>query len=289
MAEFVPPYFGSIGKTTKDLLKKPFEIKTELKTINKSENGVKLESSFGGETSWNGVLKGSCNVREKVDIEGEVKTVGELTGKVSSKTVVPGLEIALSGKSKNKEIKLDTKYAQPFYAVSGDITHLLTSTTPKITGSGMIGFDGLSVGVSGVIDPSDDNVIVDYNCGAEYSQDDLTVSLFTENQGGVITASYWQRLSGDCDLGVSLKMDPETGDEMKETQHVLTVASKYKLDAATNVAIKGNTSGIVCASIQHVLSNPNLKLVLGASFDATKSSNVLAADKFGISCTFGDF
>jgi len=289
MGEFVPPQFANLGKKTKDLLKKKFEIKTELKTINKAENGVKLESSFGGESSWNGVLKGSCNCSDKVDVEGEVKTVGELSGKVSSKNIAPGLEVALSGKSKNQEIKLDTKYAQPFYALSGDVTYLLNNTTPKITGSGMIGFDGLSVGLSGVIDPSDENVLVDYNCGAEYTQDDLTVSLFTENQGGVITASYWQRISGDCDLGVSLKMDPETGDEMKESQHVLTVASQYKLDSTTDVAIKGNTLGTVCASIEHVLSNPNLKLVLGASFDATKSTNVLAADKFGISCTFGDF
>jgi len=290
MADWIPPYYSNLGKKVKDLIKKKFDTKNELKTINKSANGVQLESSFGGDTSLSGVAKGkydsSC---KKFSLEGEFKTVGEVNGKISSKTLSPGLEVALSGKSLKTEAKLDCKYAKPFYAIAGDVTHFIDKGQTLLNGSSMIGFDGLSVGISGQVEPSSEDVLTDYNCGAEYTQSDLTVSLFTEKKGSVITASYWQKISGDCNLGVSLKMDPDVANEMKEGQHVLTVAAQYQLDSATGVAIKGDTSGEVCGSIEHVLKNPSLKLGIGASFDSKKTTNLFAADKFGISCTFGDF
>jgi len=136
---------------------------------------------------------------------------------------------------------------------------------------------------------SSENVLTNYNCGAEYTQDDLTVSLFTQKKGTVIVASYYQNISGDCNLGASLKMDPDVINEMSDEKHILTVGVDYKLDSATDVALKGDTSGVVGANIQHVLSNPCLKLDIGASFDTKKTTNVLAANKFGIACTFGDF
>jgi len=136
---------------------------------------------------------------------------------------------------------------------------------------------------------SSEDILTNYNCGAEYTQDDLTVSLFTQKKGSVIVASYYQNISGDCNLGASLKMDPDVANEMSDEKHILTVGVDYKLDSATDVAFKGDTSGVVGANIKHVLSNPCLKLDIGASFDTKKTTNVLAANKFGIACTFGDF
>jgi len=289
MADFTPPQYAKLGKKVKDLLGKTFEIKNELKTINKSANGVKLESSFGGDTAVTGCAKGTYTKGKCCEVEGEFKTAGEVNAKVTAKSLAPGLEVSLTGKSKKTLVTAAAKYAQPFYAIAADIAHTISSQKTLLNGSAMIGFDGLSVGLSGQIDALSDDKLTDYNCGAEYSQDDLTVSLFTQKQGSVITASYWQKISGDCSLGASLKMDPDVANEMKEGQHILTVGAKYKLDSATDIAVKGDTSGVVCANIEHVLSNPSLKLGIGASFDSTKSENVLAADKFGISCTFGDF
>jgi len=297
MADWIPPYYGKLGKKVKDLLGKTFDIKNELKTINKSANGVKLESSFGGDSDVSGQAKGTYT-QGKYELEGQFRTVGELSGKVVAKGLVPGLEASLQygltnakGSKTNAKktlIKLETKYSQPFYSVAANVAHNLSKSQTLLNGSAMIGFDGLSVGVSGQFDAGNQEV-KDYNCGAEYTQDDLTVSLFTKNTGSVITASYWQKISGDCSLGASLKMDPEENSEMKFAQHTLTVGAKYKLDSATDVAIKGDTSGVVNANIEHVLTNPSLKLGIGASFNSKKPDNVLAADKFGICCTFGDF
>jgi len=290
MADWIPPYYSKLGKSVADLFKKKFEIKNELKVINKSQNGVTLESSFGGDTSMNGVVKGTY-AKAGNEFEGTFKTVGEVNAKIVAKKLTPGLEASLSGESKKSLIKLEAKYAQPFYATAWDLSHTLDNQKTLLNGSLTIGFDGLSVGVNGQVEPmSSENVITNYNCGAEYTQDDLTVSLFTEKKGSVIVASYYQNISGDCNLGAQLKMDPDVvNDEMSDEKHVLTVGVDYKLDSVTDVALKGDTSGVVGANIRHVLSNPSLKLDIGASFDTKKTTNVLAANKFGIACTFGDF
>lgn len=285
MSDWIPPYYNKLGTKVNDLFKKKFEIKNELKTINKSANGVELESSFGGETSVNGKVKGKYK-KPDYEFEGEFQTEGDvnLTGK--AKGLVDGLEISLSCLAKKQKVGVTAKYCQPFYSTVFNASHVKKNNKTLMDGSFMIGFDGLSVGVKGEIDVRSDDILTDYNCGAEYTQDDLTVSLFTEKKASVITASYWQKISRDCNLGVSLRMDP---DDDQGGEHVLTVGSDYQLDSATNVAFKGNTAGVLQANVEHVLNNPCLKLGIGASFDSTKTTNVLAADKFGISCTFGDF
>lgn len=289
MSDFVPPYYAKLGKSVKDFFGKKFDIKNELKTINKSANGVKLESSFGGDTSLSGKCKGTYNFGD-CSVEGEFLTVGQINGKFVKKKLVPGLEVSVSGKSKKNLVTLSSKYAQPFYALSADVNYDLCKGAATLDGSAMIGFDGLSVGVSAKVNPGAEDKLSDYNCGAEYTQDDLTLSLVTANCGNVITASYWQKLSGICSVGASLKMDPVTETATASEQYVLTVGTKYKLDSTTEVSVKGDTGGVVYSNIEHVLSNPNLKLVIGAKFDSNKSGNcVVAPDAFGISCTFGDF
>lgn len=291
MSDFVPPYYGKLGKSVFDFFNKKFSIKNELKTINKSKNGVTLESSFGGDTSLNGKCKATYKCASSAtEIEGEFLTAGELNGKVVKKNVVPGLEVSLSGKTKKSLVTLSGKYAQQFYALQADANYNVAKADTTINGSAMIGWDGLSVGVSTKLNPGNEELLSDYNCGAEYTQDDLTLSLLTESCGNVIVASYWQKLSGDCSVGASLKMDPVTEKATPAEQYVLTVGTKYKLDSQTEVSVKGDTGGAVHTKIQHVLSNPNLKLEIGAKFDSNKSGNcVVAPDAFGIACTFGDF
>jgi len=290
-SEWIPPHYKNLGKKVKDLLGKTFTIKNEIKTINKSPNGVKLETSFGGDKDISGTVKGSCKVAGNYDLEGVFMTKGEVNVKAAAKKLKPGLELTLQGKSLKQQVIFDAKFAQPFYACATAITHTIDSQKTVLDGSLMIGFDGLSVGFSGQVDVLAKEQVTDYNCGAEFTDEDLTVSLFTEKTGNVITASYWQKISGACNLGASLKMDPDVskGDTNSKPQHILTVGTQYKLDANTDIAIKGDTAGVVCANIDHVLASPAVKLGIGASFDSNKTSNLLAADKFGICCTFGDF
>jgi len=289
MSDWIPPYYNKLGKKVKDLLGKKFEIKSELKTVNKSANGVTLDTSLNS----TGPLSGTCKGTYKpgcYELEGVFKTTAEVNLKATSKKLLPGLEVSLQGKSKKQQVLLDAKYAQPFYAGAATITTNVNDYKTVLDGSLMIGFDGLSVGVSGKVDVLAEEKLTDYNCGAEYSQDDLTLSLFTEKLGSKITASYWQKLSGDCSLAASLKMDPDCLQDGKGAEHCLTVGVDYRLDSATKLAAKANTSGIVSTNIEHVLSNPRLKIAIGASFDSKKCSGSNAsADKFGVACTFGDF
>jgi len=289
MADWIPPYYNKLGKKVKDLLGKKFEIKNELKTINKSANGVTLESSFNGDGAVSGASKGTYKPG-CYELEGVFKTANEVNLKVASKKLAPGLEVSLQGKSKKQQVILDAKYAQPFYAGSATVTTNVKDYKTTINGSFMIGFDGLSVGINGVVDVSADDKLKDYNCGAEYTQDDLTISLFTQSLGSKITASYWQKLSGDCNLAASLQMDPDALEDGKGAAHCLTVGVEHKLDSATMLAAKMNTCGTVNTNIEHILSNPAVKLSIGASFDAKKASaSCITPDQFGIACTLGDF
>jgi len=282
MSDWIPPHLSKLGKKVKDLLNKTFEIKNELKTVNKSANGVTLESSFNADTDVTGTSKGTIK-KDCCECEGVFKTAGEVNLKVTTKKLSPGLEVSLQGKSKKHQVILNAKYAQPFYATSATLTHNLDSNT-LLDGELMLGYDGLSVGVSGQLDVLSDEKLTDYNCGAEFTQKDLTLSFFTQN-AGKITASYWQKLSDDCCLGASLNMDPNS----TEDPNCLTVGVDYKLDPATMLAVKGDTNGIVCTKIEHVLTSPSLKIGIGASFDSKKATNLLAAESFGIACTLGDF
>jgi len=288
MADFIPPYYNKLGKKVKDLLCKKFEIKNELKTINKSANGVTLESSFNAD----GAVSGASKATYKpgcYELEGVFKTANEVNLKAASKKLMPGLEVSLAGKSKKHQVVLDAKYAQPFYAGSATVTTNMLDYKTIVDGSFMIGFDGLSVGVSGKVDVLSEEKLTDYNCGAEYTQDDLTISLFTENMGNKITAAYWQKLSGDCSLGAALKMDPDALDDGKAAAHCLTVGVDYQVDSATMLAAKMNTCGTVFTNVEHVLSNPCAKLSIGASFDSKNLGTSCSPDKFGIACTLGDF
>jgi len=290
-SEWIPPHYKNLGKKVKDLLGSTFDIKNEFKVINKSPNGVKLETAFGGDSDISGTVKGTCKAAGSYDLEAVFKTAGEVNVKASAKELKPGLALQLQGKSSKNQVIFDAKYAQPFCAGSTAITHTLSDKKTLLDGSFMIGFDGLSVGVSGRMDVSAKEPVKDYNCGAEYTDEGLTVSLFTEKTGNIITASYWQKISGACDLGASLRMDPTdaANTNAKQPQHVLTVGTQYVLDDKTTLAVKGDTAGVVCTNIEHVLSSPAVKLGIGASFDSKKASNLLAADKFGVCCTFGDF
>jgi len=287
MSDWIPPYFSKLGKKVTDLLGDKFTTDNEIKTINKSENGMTLESSFNGDTAVTGTSKITFK-KECCEVEGVFKTAGEVNLKATTKKLQPGLEVSVQGKSKKQQLILNAKYAQPFYATCFSLTHNLDAST-LVDANLMLGFDGLSVGISGQLDALSDQKLTDYNCGAEYTQSDLTVSLYTQNLGNKIVASYWQKLSGACCLGASLKMDPDCTEDGKEGNHCLTVGVDYKLDSATTLAVKGDTNGTVCTKIEHILSNPRLKLGIGASFDSKKTTNVLTADSFGVSCTFGEF
>jgi len=75
----MPIQWADFGKKTKDLLTKKYDFKNELKTVNKTSDGVSIETGCCGTTAQ-GFMKFSCK-REFGSIEAEVSSNAEVGDK----------------------------------------------------------------------------------------------------------------------------------------------------------------------------------------------------------------
>lgn len=291
-ANYQPPLYSKVGKKVRDLLGKNFSTKNELKVKNKSAGGLELEALFGGCDDLTGQFKG-VKKNKCYEFEGSIKTSGECSGKAVAKKLMDGLEGTLNGKygGKKNEVSLKADYrADSYYALSLDVNHSLCNSKTLATLSCVIGSDfapngGINVGIIGKLDPLGSTPLVDANCIAEYSQADFSAHCSTEKMGDVINAAYWQKISGACAVAASIRMD---SGETSEMEHVLTLGAEYAACSDTDFYVKFNTDGVLSGNIEHVLSDPKLKVNVGANFDSNKEF-LNSCNNFGIAVTLGDF
>jgi len=281
---FVPPQFKDFGKKVNDLLSKQFDFKNEFKTVNKSSNGVAIETSANQGKDG---LAGNCKINHKdKELGGEVEfnvstagNAGATNAKITFNKLISNGKVSISGNA-NPSATLETTYAKDFFA---GILKASSNFSGKqsLNASGALGFDGVAVGGAAVCCLASGS-IKDYNFGAEYSQKDLTASLVTSNQGEDITTSFFQKLSSTFAIGTRLNIEGEAG------TRTLAVAGEYKLDGATTVKKSLNSNGICNVAVTHILTNPSLKLNVAGQFDVL-SSDCLKANKMGVCVTMGDF
>lgn len=127
--------------------------------------------------------------------------------------------------------------------------------------------------------------LTETNYGAEYITPtrDLVASVFTEKNASVLNAAFDFRASRDQSVAAIFKTDLSG-----KAARSLTLGTEYRLDADTLVKLKGELpSGIVSTAVQHQLRNPRALVGLAASFST--ANNTIAADKFGVSISLGDF
>merc|ERR1712194_418959 len=183
------------------------------------------------------------------------------------KGVTQGVDVTLAGSA--KDVSLDTVYSQDSVTATAKVVHGLSNSSTAVSISGVLGVD---------VDAANPAAPSDYNVGAEYTQKDLTASLVTSSQGNDITASYFQKIGGDLNLGSSMLVKPSG-------TRLFTFGGEYALDKCTALKAKADSKGIVGTSITHTLAKPALKFCISAQFDAL-SSDILAAQKLGVSLTF---
>jgi hypothetical protein len=146
-----------------------------------------------------------------------------------------------------------------------------------------LGYDNLTLG--GKVDVNQNAEITDQNLGAEYvtPKGDLVASLYTEKNASFLNASFLQQVSRDQSFGALFRHEIQG-----KQSRTLTVGTEYVIDNETIIKLKGELpSGVVSGVVTHQLRNPRLLLGLAASF--LTSNNVIAADKFGVNVTLGDF
>lgn len=230
-----------------------------------------------------GLVVSQANWTDKTlgDVEVEAHSSGSASGSVKMNKLVDGLKLTVAANN-SSALSVDGTYTQDLLTATAKISHSLSKGSTGIDASVAFGIDGVAVGGSVQLDGANIVSPKDFNVGAQYSQKDLVAALVTSNLGSDITASYFQSVSGDLSLGSSMLIKPDSG------SRTFTFGGEYSLDKATTLKGKIDSSGTVGTSVTHVLANPSLKFCVSAQFDAL-SSDVLSAQKFGVSINLGDF
>jgi len=273
-----PCQFKDLGKKAKDLFKKQYDYKNEIKVFSKA-SGVKLES--GGTKGKD--LVGYTNAKWKDeylgDIEVDLKSCGAAKAQFKLCKVADGVDVTVCGDAKG-DISTEATYKNgDMLSALAKATHNVNKSSTKISASAVVGFEGVSVG--GGVDLDGSGNPTDYNVGAEYATKDLVASLYTTKQGEDITVSFFQKLSGCTSLGASMLVT-------SAGSRTFTFGSDHALDKKTGLKLKADSAGVVGMAVSHVLSDPKMKVGMSAEFDAA-GDDALKAQKFGVCLSFGEF
>lgn len=280
---FIPAQFSKLGKATKDLIKKKFQSDTEIKTINKSNEGLPIKLEIGCKYPV-GFVKTTVEnfLTDGTKFEGEVDTLGTVTGKGTYKNYanLNGLELILSGKfaEKGNCAKFETNYERDMIAFNASSAY--DSKKLDLGASAVVGAEGVSCGVGVTGSYETDFAMTDVNVGVQYQQDDFSVALTTQNKLSTLTTAYYQKITGALQIGASYLL-PDKG------KAVLTAAAEYDLDKDSTLKVKANTEANICFLAEHRMKNPMLKFAVGSDFDC--SGNDLVTKNFGVGLTFGDY
>jgi len=277
-----PPQFSNLGKKTKDLFKKNYDFKNELKVISKTE-GVTIETGGYQAKTLTGYTKANWVDSTLGAFEVEAHSNGDLRGKlVAKKFADVGVTVEGVANAASTSVSVEGAYTKDSFTVSAKVNDNISKGDTTVNVAAVVGHDGVAVGGSVDVNAANPTAPTDYNIGAECSQKDLVVSVVTSNQLNDITVSYFQTISNRLGLGSSLVVKPDSGSRL------FTFGGEFGLDKFTSLKFKADSNGIVGAAVTHILSNPSVKLQASSQFD-TQSSDVFSPQKFGLSLSFGDF
>jgi len=276
----VPPQFSNFGKKTKDLFKKTYDFKNELKVVCKTTDAT-LESGGYQAKPITGFTKATWKDPKLGAFEVESHSDGLLKGKlVSTKWNDVGVTVEGNSDTAASTISAEGAYVKESVAATLKVAHTLDKGTVA-NASLVVSSDRIAVG--GTVDFDNLNAPSGYNVGTEYTQKDLVATVVTADKMNDILLSYFQTVSPRLSLGSTLLVKPEAGSRL------LTFGGEFGLDKETNVKFKADSKGVVGTSVTRVLSNPAVKVQASAEFNTAQSTDVFTPKKFGLSLCFGDF
>jgi len=275
------PQFVNFGKSVKDLFKKKFDVKSEVKVVS-SANGVLIETGGFLRKGLVGFSKANWKQSGVGAFEVEGDSDGGLRGKVISNKISCATVTVEANTANCGTLSVEAACSKDSMAGSVKVNHGAKDGKTLVKLSGVLGHDGISVGGSVDIDPADISCPKDYNIGAECTSPSLTATIVTSNQLQDITASYFQNISKQTKLGAELLVKPDS------QFRSFTFGGEWEKDPRTFLKLKANTSGVVSSAITHELSDLNVKLGAAADFNS-QSSDIFAPQKFCLSVSFGQF
>jgi hypothetical protein len=296
---FAVPVFSSLGKSYKDLWKKKFDFKNQVKTTHKTDFGATLTTAGtltadqinGGATFKYADAKWG-EIEEEVDT-GSNKLWVKAT--LSDKIIYRGTKVTLSGgfDPSSKEpivkdswsFKGEVEHSQDIFTAAASVTlgeekkeKVDPGIAANVAVSATIGHEGLTVG--GQVNFDQTQNISDYAIGLQYDHGPVTGALLTENQAEVIKASYVHRISTKQTIGAEFVSE--------DKGKTLNFASEYKPTRESSMKVRGSTLGEAAVSVEHRLLDPRVSVTVSAGWKVKGSSNV-RLDKVGVGLHFGDY
>jgi len=277
MSTFVPPLFSDLGKSATDLFKKNFTFAHSLTTKAKADNGLFFTTK--ADLSAPAGVAGTVEVVHTEPKYGsskvELASAGSIKGETTLNKLVDGTVVTVKADNKPNGT-LTAQYRQDFFAGSASYeTNFCKQNI--VTGSAVVGFDGLSVGGEIKFDLMGGSDVEDYNVGLQYQTADYIATVRTENKSELVNASYFATVKPGHLVGASLN-----------SNLVGQLATQYRFNCCNTAKVSANTNGIVNASLETRLHNPRALVSLAAQFNASKGIN-LTPVKFGVGVTLGDY
>ncbi|SCU84564.1 LAMI_0C07976g1_1 [Lachancea mirantina] len=263
-----PPFFSDISKDINGLLNRDFYHGTpaavEVKTT--APNGVAFAVK-GKNSPKDNTLAANVEAKFTDKPTGVTLTQGwssanALDTKVELADLTPGLKSELVTSyvpGSSKAARLNLSFVQPVFTARGAFDLLkgpsfvgdLTLAHEGFVGGAEVGYDIAAAAVSR------------YAVALGYAQGAYSVAL-SINNAQLTTASFFQRVSPALEVGAKAALNPQAGSNVN-----IEFATKYALDATSQVKAKVADSGIVALAYKQAL-RPGVDLGLGASFDALK-------------------
>jgi len=273
-----PPQFSNLGKKTKDLFKKTYDFRNEVKVTSKA-SGVKLENGGALGKSVNGYTKANWKDQYLGDVEVEAHSSGVAKAQFKLCKVTDGVDLTVAGAACGG-VSVEAAYVQDFVSANAQVCHNLNKSTTCVVASAVFGFEGISIG--GVVALDASGSPKDYNVGAEYAQKDLIASIVTSKKCEDINISVFHNVCPAMQLGASMAVQPE------KSARTYTFGTEYKLDKTTTVKAKATSEGIVGTSVTHNLASPAMKVQLSSEYNVL-SDDVFKAQKFGVAVNLGEY
>lgn len=266
-----------------DFIDKNFKFDHKVTTVYKSSDGFKIENSAtpagSNFKSYTKVNFPAANGKAEVQItaNGPAK---DTKAKFEFGELVKGADLSLTATSEPL-VTLEANYKP----VSNVGTKFELSTDLGDKRNLKASVNASSNGVKGTVDSEvclAGGGLKDYNFKLDYTQKDLDATVKTTKGRSVFTAGVASQWCKGWYFGAQVEHN------LKASSTNVTVGSKHRVDDNTSIYTKVDSTGALATSLEHKLANPALKVNAAAQFNL-KGSNCVAAEKFGLGLTFGDF
>jgi hypothetical protein len=262
-----PPKFADIGKKVRDLFKKNYDFNSSLKVTQKGsplavETNVSLPVDNG---------KSKLTYKEgSYEVEATVASNGKHGLTTTLKDLMPDLELKFD--------LLNFSVDETYTAIDGVTLTGSLDLNQNLNAAAVANVsDGLNVGASVSLGFAKEDVLTDYNFGAEYKTGDVTLSFATNDKLQGNTLSFLQKVDGGV-LGLDVASDANGSRSIR-------VGGECACDDMT-VRGKINDKGIFSTSVTTIF-DPRIKVTAAGQFDIFADD--IAPKEIGFAFQLGDY